>query len=66
MEIISKFVGGKFDGKMGRLQIPGPFRIGMEIALDDQVYVVQDGPAAKYFEKTQQEESNLAICCRIK
>ena len=66
MEIAARFIGGRFDGKLGRLKIPGSFSIGMELSLDDQVSVVQDGPAAKFFEKTQQEEPNLAICCKIR
>ena len=34
--------------------------------VEDKIYVIQDGPAARAFEETQTGHENLGVLCKIK
>lgn len=51
------FVGGAHDKKQSTIHIPLPFRIGMRLLVDGELYEVRNGPIASVIERTQEPVS---------
>lgn len=62
MQFTGYFSGGSKDGMTATLGCK-TFRIGMRITMEDEVYELQDGPAARICQETQEQPASL--CCRF-
>lgn len=62
MKFMARFMGGPVDGMMATLSTE-KFVIGSIVAVRGFRYRIADGPAARFFEKSQSESEHLAVAC---
>jgi len=56
--------GGLYDKSLPTLNCDH-FKVGMTFMIDDQKYIVLDGPIAKAFEDDQEGHDNLSVRCKF-